>query len=327
MNAKITAFGILIIIVVPLLFLINTNTIHQDAPASTISSDIEKEDGLYSNHIIVDQKELRLNHEVIQYKVIFHENDTINVSASLMLQQSGQDFRPRACLLILTDGTASIFEESNVSLLFYIPSAILFDTTIFGHRIAFGGRLLFRLLNHTRFRIGVARQLYKDAQVKKDDVWYCTMAEFNSKPGEKLNITFTSLSSSSSMELVQLDRHSNMGFFSALDNNFDGRYIGFKLPFLPFGFSVANNLHKEIVTSRGSVVYFCSAGHAKGRIKVEAPNNKTYLNLNDEIALFTYCGTWTGSWNFYASGIGFPWKHIVMLFYADVNPHIKLRNE
>jgi hypothetical protein len=326
MNPKITVSGIVVIVVIPLLFFINTNTDHNITPLIENNSENEPEDNHYQSLISIDQNELRLNHEVIQYKVIFHENDTINVSASLVLQQLGKDFEPQACLLILTNGTASVFKKSNVSFLFYVPSPILFDVTIFGHRIAFGGRLFFKLLNHTRYRIGINRELYDDVQVKKGDAWFLTIANFNSKPGEKLTVDFTSLSSSKSMELVQIDRHTNIDFYSALDNDFEGRYMGFKIPFLPFGFSVANNLYKEVITSRGSVVYFCSAGHAKGRIKVAAPNSKVYLNANNKMASFTYCGNLTGSWNFSASGFGFPWKHMVVLFYADVDPRIKMRN-
>jgi hypothetical protein len=312
--------------IIPMIFFISTNIGQHRVPVPASLSEPSQEDIRSTSHIIIDQKEIQLNHEVIQYKIIFHKNDTINVSVLLMIQQSGIDFAPTACLLILTNGTSSIFKNSNVSFLFYVPSALLLDVTILGHRVAIGGRLFFKLLNHTRYRIGIARELHNDVSVKNGEVWYLTMAEFNSKPGEKLIATFTSLSSSASMELVQVDRHSDIGFYSALDNDFEGRYIGFKLPFLPFGFSIANNLQKQVITSRGSVIYFCSVGHLKGRIRVEAPHNKTYLNVNNGMALFTYCGNWTGKWNFSASGVGFPWKHNVMLFSADVNPHIDLIN-
>lgn len=327
MNAKIKAFGIVVIIMTPLLLFINASTEPHVAPVAANIPDTKQDINLSNARIIIDQKELTLNHEVIQYKIIFHENDTINVSASLLLQQTGKDFDPMACLFILTNGTDSIFEKSKISFLYNVPSGILFDTTILGHRITFGGKFFFKLLEHTRYRMGVYTQLYQDAQVKKGEIWYLTLANFKSKPTDMLKIALTSKSSSASMELVQVDRHSNVGFYSALDNDFEGQYMGFKIPFLPFGFSIAKSLHKEIITSRGSVVYFCSVGHAKGRIKVNAPNNKTYLNINDEIALFSYCGNLTGSWNFYASGFGFPWKHAVLLFYADIDPHLKMKTD
>jgi hypothetical protein len=324
MNTKIYVCGLLLMLVIPVLFFVQTYTQHPIASLFANFPDDESNITSYSDHIIVDQAQIQLNHEVIQYKIIFHQNDTINVSTFLALQQFGRDYDPQACLLILANGTTSIFRKSNVSFLFYVPSAILFDATLFGHRITFGGRLFFKLLNHTRYRIGISRYLSNDAEVKKGDVWYLTMAVFHSKPGEQMKLALTSLSSSPSMELIQLNRHTNIGFYSSLDNDFEGRYMGVKLPFLPFGFSVANNLHTEVLTTKGSFLYFCSVGHAKGRMKVHTPDNKTYLNVNNKISLFFYYGNLTGRWEFSASGIGFPWKHLVMLFYADIDPYITL---
>jgi hypothetical protein len=318
--------GIVLIISILLLIFMNVKTEHHVDPDRPIISKTAQKDIPFHDNIIIDQNELQLKNEVIQYKVIFHKNDTINVTAFLMLQQTEKDFEPQACLLMLTNGTENIFENSNISFLFYIPSALLFDMTVFGYRIALGGKLFFRFLNHTRIRIGVTKHLSNIVRVKNGDIWYLTIAEFNCKPGKKITVTFKSLSSSSSIELIQMERHMDIGLDSALDNDFEGRYIGCKLPFLPFGFSIADNLHKEIVTSRGSIVYFSSMGHLKGKIKVEAPNNNTYINDNNKIAIFSYLGNWTGNWNFFASGIGFPWKHNVILFYADVNPYVKNEN-
>jgi hypothetical protein len=324
MNMKVTALALLVILMVPMIFFLNTNTDQHRVPAFTTLSRAVQENANTTSHLIIDQKDLQLDHEVIQYKIIFHKNDIINVSTRLLIQQSGNDVEPKSCLLICTNGTSSIFEKSNVSFLFYVPSALLLDVTMFRHRIAIGGSIFFRILNHTRFRIGIARELSNDVTVKNGDVWYLTLADTDKSPGEQLIFTCISLSSSASMEIIQLERHSDIGFYSALDNDFEGHYLGFKLPFLPFGVSIASNLHKEVNTLRGSVVYFCSVGHLRGRIRIEAPNNRTYLNANNGMALFTYCGNWTGTWNFSSSGVGFPWKHNVMLFYADVDPHIKL---
>jgi hypothetical protein len=328
MNVKIASLIVIFSVVTPLILFLGSNDTTQYLSSVNMNNSDGAHDTMqYVDYLKIDQKNLSLDHEVIQFKIIFHENDTINVTTMMILQQTGKDFEPRACLLILTNGSSSIFDEEQVSLLYDVPFGLLFDATILGHRIAIGGRLFHKLLTFTRLRIGTSRQLYKNAEVKNGDVWYLTLAEFNSKPEEELKIVFRSLTSSPSMELVQGDRHTDIGFYSALDSDFEGRYMGFKLPFLPFGFSVAKNLHKEMVTSRGSVVYFCSVGHARGRIEVEAPNNKTYVSVNDGIIIFSYAGNLTGTWNFSASGVGFPWKHMVVLFYADVDPHLQLRNE
>jgi hypothetical protein len=325
MNLKVAVLIGMLIFVVPLIFFLgSTNTTPYRSFEHANVSENANDSITYDSYLKIDQKNLSLNHEVMQFKIIFHENDTINVTTMMILQQTGKDFEPQGCLLILSNGNSGIFDEEEVSLLYDVPFGVLFDATFLGHRLAIGGRMFHALLTFTRLRIGTLRQLFKDVEVKKGDVWYLTLAEFNRKPEEELKIVFRSLTESPSMELVQLDRHSDIGFYSALDSDFEGRYIGFKLPFLPFGFSVANHLHTEVVTSRGSVVYFCSVGHSRGRIEVKMPDNKTYVSVQEKIIVFSYAGNLTGVWNFSASGVGFPWKHMVVLFYADVDPHLQL---
>jgi len=325
MNTKIKAILVIVILFVPVLFFLRVDERHS---LTTTVLGGASEDGQELDHVtdkvVLDQKQLQLHHEVVQYQVVFHENDTINISAFLALQHLGTDFTPQASLFILTNGTTSIIKKSTVSFLLYVPSALLFDATVLRRRFAFGGRIFFKLLNLTRFRVGVSLEKYEEVAVKKGDIWFLTIAVSASKPGEILTIVFRSLSSSLSMELVEIERHTNIGFYSALDNDFEGRYMGVKLPFLPFGFSRADDLHKEVTTSKGSVLYFCSMGHVKGRLKVEAPNQKVYLNTNNNMAVFSYCGNLTGRWNFSASGFGFPWKHLVFLYYVDVDPHIRM---
>ncbi|MBN1859875.1 MAG: hypothetical protein JW840_00280 [Candidatus Thermoplasmatota archaeon] len=322
MNAKIAAWCLLILLGCSLLFLIHIDT---KQSRDTIPEHLPKDPrhpSEYSACVVVDQADLQLDHEVAQYALLFHENDTINVTACMILQHLELDLEPQAILLALTNGTTAIFEEYPVSFLFYVPSALLFDMTIGGHRIAFGGRIFFRLLSHTRCRIGVSQVLSEEVHVKKGEIWYLTIADYSRKPGEVLRVTFQSVHMTSSMELLQTERHSTLGFYSALDNDFDGRYIGVKLPFLPFGFSMTNNLHTEVTTTRGSLLYFSSVGHTKGRLKVEAPGSTVYVNTKKRLALFSYYGNQTGTWNFSASGIGFPWKHMVVLFFVDADPHL-----
>jgi len=325
MNLKFKAFSLALIVIISAIFYFNMNKEHNITPASATPSVIQQARTNYSSTITLDEKDLRLDHEVIQFTVLFHENDIINVTTLQMILRLGKDVEPQANMLILTNGSRSVFHKSNVSFLYYVPSALLFDATILGHRIAIGGRLFFNLLNLTRFRVGVAQALSSEISVKKGDVWYLTMSVVNPKPGEELRVVLRSLSMALSMELNQTVRSPDVGFYSALDNDFNGRYFGVKLPLLPFGFSFADNLQKKILTVRGSVVYFCSVGHRNGRMKIEAPNNKTYLNENGGLSVFSYCGNWAGTWNFTASGLGFPWKHNVMLFYADINPYLSQR--
>lgn len=124
------------------------------------------------------------------------------------------------------------------------------------------------------------------------------------------------------MEITQIDRHNNMGFYTSINNDFDGKYFGFKfIPYLPFGLSIAKNLQKEITTTNGSIIYFNSAFHRKGQISIET-QGETATNNKKNSASIIYCGNQTGTFKFSASGVGFPWKHFVTLFYVDINPHI-----
>lgn len=323
MCAKLKVAGIVIILIsiTASIFFVDHRAITSIIPTFVNDSESRVKTANYTSHIALDQKDLKLDHEVIQFKIIFHEKDTINVSVQLAIEEMFRE--PTACLMMITNGSTSIFGNTTVLSFSYLPTGTIVDTTIFHYRFIFGGKLFHKLLSFTRFRIGQAVKLSKNVQVQSGDVWFLTMVELNSKLGEELKVAFRSLMSFSSMELVQLNRSSNLGFFSSLDNDFEGIYMGFKIPFLPFGFSIAHNLHKEVILLKGGLINFASVGHRKGKITVEMPNGKIYTNPNKMVAIFSYCGNQTGTWKFSASGWGFPWKHVVVLFYIDVDPHIK----
>ena len=311
---------IALIIVVLFLFItanqtksINPLTIPEEKPLPPISQ--------YSNNIYIDQEQLDLNNEAIQYQIIFHRNDTINISLKMTLQQTGLDFQPMCSFLMITDGNKSVFTNATMFFLSDVPTGAIIDTNIFGKRISIGGKLFNRILSKTRFHIGSSCYYTEDIRVKNNTVWFLTIAQLDNTHKEFLA---TSIKSNyEGMELIQTERTDRMGFYTSFNNDFDGKYFGFKfIPYLPFGFSIAKNLQKEITTTEGSIIYFSSIGHRKGQISIET-QNETFTNTNKRSAAFIYCGNLTGTWKFSASGVGFPWKHVVCLFYADINPHIK----
>lgn len=275
----------------------------------------------YVNNIYLDQEQLNLNNEVIQYQIIFHRNDTINISLQMILQQTGIDFQPMCSFLMLTDGNKSVFKNTTMFFLYDIPTGSIIDANILGKRISIGGKLFNRILSKTRFHIGSACYYTEDIKVKNNTVWFLTIAQLDNTHKE---ILATSIKSNyEGMEIIQTERTNDMGFYTCVNNDFDGKYFGFKfLPYLPFGFSIAKNLQKEITTTKGSIIYFSSIGHRKGQISIEI-QNETFTNTNKRSATFIYCGNQTGTWKFSASGIGFPWKHFVTLFYIDIDPHMK----
>jgi hypothetical protein len=296
----------------------------QDVIVSVESN--EEETGTHSSHnaqdtIEIDQDDLQLNHEVIQYKVVFHSDDVVNVSFEMALQQTGQDFEPMSAFLMITDGNKSIFSDAKAFILFDIPTGTLIDLNVLGKRICVGGKLFNKLLMKTRFRIGSYSTRTEDSTVKNNTVWYITFAELGNRHQEMLHLKLKA--KDDSMELVQLERNGKMDFFSSYTNDFEGRYFGSRfLPLLPFGFSVAKNLKKEITTTDGSIIYFGSVGHFKGKQTVEI-GDEMYTDENSKYSFFAYYGNKTGTWRVTSSGIGFPWKHMVCFLYVDIDPHVR----
>ncbi len=306
---SITVFATAVLCIAPLAF------IESDEPPmqELVIDDLEPEPDTetYESSIEIHQSHLCLDHEVIQYKFLFHDNATVTVDARVAYII--RDLKPVAYLFYLTDGEKRL---TNFSYCTHVPTGTILDITTRRNHFKIGGRLLYRLIN-----IGRDVPIDKTFSVASGDEWYLTIGVYRSIKEEE--IFFKLKSNKPCIEIIPLERHDKIGYFSSWNNDFSGTYIGFKLPFLPFGFSFADSLEKEITTTRGTIVSFLSVAHLKGKIVVRLPEGSFYSNSDRWSAGFSYEGNNTGTWAFKASGIGFPWKHIVMLFYADVNPHIQ----
>lgn len=265
----------------------------------------------YNNIIEIDQSELHLDHEVIQYKILFHNTTTVKVDGRVAYII--RDLNPVAYLFYLTDGEKKLV---NCSFFTRVPAGTILDITTRRNHFKIGGRLLYRLIP-----IGREVPIDKTFSVESGESWYLTIGVYHSIKEEE--IFFKLKSNKPCMEIVMLERHDKIEYLSSWNNDFSGTYVGFRIiPFLPFGFSFADNLKEEFTTTRGTVVSFLSVAHLKGNIAVRSPNGSLYVNNKRWCANFLYEGNETGEWTFKASGIGFPWKHIVTLFYADVDPYI-----
>jgi hypothetical protein len=266
--------------------------------------------------IEITQKDMQLNHEVIQYKIVFHNDDTINVSIHLLLEN--KNIQKKVFFLILTDGNKSILPaQTDMLYLSYVPMTTI-DVTTRNNRFSVGQRLINTILQKGRF--GLEKTLKEDRSVKKNDTWYLTIATLTSAEGD-ITVTLTSQSKSQSMELLQMERHSKLELYSAYDNDFSGTYVGMKLFF--FGCSYAKNLNKCIETTSGSIIHFVSGGHFRGDITVQQPDGTITSNNNRFAATYTYHGNTTGQWSFSANGWSILWKHGITLFFIDIDPHFR----
>ncbi len=316
MKAILKVFGVSSIAIILMLVSLNFPSVNPDA----IVVPTEKIQGMgleipkAMSDIEITQDQLKLNHEVIQYKIFFYENDTINISMHMALLQ--KDMKEKAFLVMLTNGTKSIIPyETDMLFLFYVP-LYLIDITIPTRRFCFGKPLLF--LFTKKINIGLERGFSKDISVKKNDTWYLTIAVLSQTEGD---ITIKFKSQHQTMQIQQTQRQGNLDFYSSYNNGFSGRYYGFK--FFIFGCSFAKNTHKLIKTTTGSIIHFISAGHSKGTIQVQGPNGIAYSDDTREISTYTYHGNETGQWVFSANGRSFLWKHGIILFYIDIDPHFQ----
>jgi hypothetical protein len=264
--------------------------------------------------IEINQDDLQLNHEVVQFKIIFHDSDTINISIHMSLLQ--KDMQEKAFFIMLTDGTKSLISvDTDMLLLFYVPLSII-DITTPMRRLCFGKPLLYLFSN--KINLGLQKITTNVVSAKKNDTWYLTIAVLTKTEGD---ITIKFKSQHQSMEILQTQRHSNLDFYSSYNNGFSGKYFGIK--FFIFGFSLAKNINKQIETKTGSIIHFISAGHTKGDINVQGPNEIAYSDDKRFITTYTYHGNATGQWVFSANGRSFLWKYGIILFYIDIDPHFR----
>lgn len=295
MHPALKVISIAIMCLTPLMFT-NSGEISKEVIVEE-SEIVESVVETYEHYIKIDQSNLKLDHEVVQYKIIFHENDTVDFFGRVRYRIV--EVEPVAYFLCLTDGKKNLV---NITLFIHEP---------------IGGKLRYKLLN-----VGQTNDVNTIESVSKGDVWYLTIAVFNSKKEE---ITALFQTSTYCMELVELERHSEIEYLSAWQRDFDGLYLGVKLLLLPFGISIARNVGKIIITTRGTIVKFLSACHLICRLNVIAPDGAHGGYMSEKgMARYMYLGNQTGAWSFETSGIGFPFKHIIMLFYIDIDPHIRL---
>ena len=316
---KIITLGIAVICIAPLI-ITNQDSMEECQKVDNSLQNENKTDYLSSFNF--SQKTLRLNHEFVQYKIKFYKNTTVEYKYFLKFRV--KDLHPLYYFIMFTDGKKGVMKrkmggknyEAPIIGHSIIPSGILLDIN-FGKLHMSVGKLLFKLLP-----IGNIDSIKGTADVTAGTEWFLTVGIYHQSDEETFYISLKS--EEECFEIINLDRSNRIEYLTSIQNEFSGFYCGIK--FLSHGFSYARNLMKTITTKKGSIIRFSSVGHLKGQINVESPDGKSYMKDTRKLASFQYIGNLTGEWKLSSSGFGFPWKHIVSIFYIDVDPHFYLSN-
>jgi len=314
---KLISLGLAVICIIPLII---TNDNHnEDCIELDDTVDIKEKIDFISNYNF-SQKSLQLDKEFVQYKIKFYENTTVDYEYFLKFRV--KDLHPLYYFIVFTDGKKGVmrrkidgkFYEAPIIGHSIIPSGIIFDINF--NRIHLSiGKLLFKILP-----VGNIDSIKGNVEVKAGTEWFLTVGVLHRTLDESLYVSLKT--ENKCFEVIKLDRSSNMGYLTPLHNDFSGFYFGIKI--FSHGFSYAKDISKKIITKNGSIIRLSSTGHLKGYIEVKDPDGRKYNKNTGKLASFQYYGNKTGEWEFSSSGVGFPWKHIISLFYMDVDPHFDL---
>ncbi len=271
----------------------------------------------YANYIEVNQQTLQLENEVVQFEIIFHCDDVVDVSQQMHVYYVDETITSVYCLL--TDGNRSLLERPET--LFYIPyRKYCFITPRI--RLSLGKVWFVKFLNDRegKVRIGSPTENSGSFNVHAGDRWYLTLAIPTSS--EKTGFSVALSSVNHSMEITQLTRHQNLRFYSAHYHQFSGKYYALKLSWL--GGLCLCDVSKEITTKEGSIVEICTAGFRKGSMVVSFPTGEELLLENEEAIRFRYWGNETGTWECAVKARSLYFIMDVWLLYIDIDPHCNI---
>jgi hypothetical protein len=291
---------------------INQNITHADQDTQVSPNESTN----YSTSIEFNQETLHLQQEVAQYEIKFRHNDSVDVSVSMYV--SYVDSIITSNYFLLTDGVKLLMKPRNV---FYVPERkyVLITPRI---QISIGKFWLIKLLNDRegKIRVGSASNDSGHFDVHSGDTWYLTLAVPTSSEKSGYDVTFTS--HNNSMEVTQLMRNGNLGFFAANYNQFSGKYYAVKLSILG-GMSICN-INKEITTQNGSIIDVYVVAHRKGSMIVSRPDNEEKSFNEKAFMHYAFLGNETGKWTFKIKGWSLYYRMLVTLLYIDIDPHVQM---
>lgn len=266
-----------------------------------------------SNTIEFNQDSLQLQKEVVQFEIMFHQDDVVDVSLYMFVSYVDETITSE--YFLLTDGERPLLEPKGI---WYIPER-KYSIITPRIRLSVGKFLLVKMLNDRQGKIMIGSS-YNDSgrfAVHSGDTWYLTLAIPTSSEKSGYSVVFNSLYDS--MEVNQLTRHGNVDLYSANYNQFSGKYYAVKLGVLG-GISVCD-VNKEITIKNGSIINIYVAGHRRGAMTVHLPTGEE-TRLDDKGSMrYAFLGNETGIWRFTVKGWSLYFMMIVVLLYIDINPH------
>jgi hypothetical protein len=315
MNMKtIIVLGIAACLIIPGCFLICCQNIQErvtDTPENIFPSQDKSEP--YTNHIEFSQDILQLNHEVVQFEITFHQDDIIDVSVNMFVSYVDETITAVYCLL--TDGTQPLLEPIN---LWFVPERkyLLVTPNI---RVSLGRFWLVNIINKRegRLQIGSTGNDSGRFDVRAGDRWYLTLAAPASSEKSGYSVLLTA--QKSSMEVAQLTRHTNVGFYAATFNQFSGAYYALKVSLLG-GVSLCR-VTKDITTHDGSIVNIYAAGQRRGTMFIHPPDGDEIRISNKKLMHYGHLGNETGTWGVVVKGWSLYFVMSVVLCYIDIDPH------
>ncbi len=265
----------------------------------------------YTNYLDFNQDNLQLKKEVVQFKIMFHQDDVVDVQSKLVVLYVDETITSVYCLL--TNGEKPLLMPQG---LWYIPERkyLLVTPKI---RISVGKLLFPKLFPDS---IGSADEESGHFDVQAGESWYLTLAV--PTPAQEMGFSVVISSLNDSMEVTELTRHGNVGLYCAAFNQFQGRYYSLKLHVL-FGGSVCN-VFKEITVKEGSLFHLWIAAHRKGTLDVSLPTGEQRHFDQEGIMVYMFLGNDTGTWKFAVKGWSFYYRMVVLLLSIDIDPHCRI---
>lgn len=273
-------------------------------------TNIQNDSISHSNYVEFNNDDLQLKKEVVQYKITFHQNDTVNITVKIVTLYV--DEATTCAYFLLTDGEEPLLQPALVS---FIPERKYLLVTP-KMRFSFGKWWFMKIFKD---KVGQSNNDSKQFEVQEGESWYLTLAVPTSSEKSFFSIIFSSLNDS--MEVTQLTRHSNLGFYSPSFNQFSGKYYAIKFGFLG-GASICD-IFKEITVKEGSIIHMVVAGQIKGNMMVQRPNGEKTQFGQGGIMTYIFLGNETGNWKFTVKGWSIYFRMAIMLLYIDIDPHVR----
>ena len=271
-------------------------------------SEPEPEPEIFDGLVTVSQSNLQLDNEYIQYKIVFHDSDTIDVK--IYMHYEVKTLNNLFYLVYLADGKDELTYRT---FLRHEPVGII-DITLRKHR---------KILPKTSSDETTFDRTF---HVERDDTWYLTVAIYKSM-NETIEISLSS--DNATMEITILERGDKLGYFTVQDGDFSGKFLSRYRGISSFGLGYSRCCVTKTIEFKEGTLFYCNIDRfLDGGLIVTQPSGKSYQYASKKVGKLIQENTHyyegmriTGEWTFLIKGIGFPCKFTASVFYVDTDPY------